>query len=60
MVVLSITMSHKLIVSDAVKNLKVGKSEFDAAIKKLISTPPIRAPKAAAKQHRAVRRKPSR
>jgi hypothetical protein len=47
-------------VTEAVKNLKVDKSEFDAAMKKLIATPPIRAPKPAAKRHRAVRRKPSR
>lgn len=42
-------------VSDAVKNLRVEKSEFDAAMKKLIATPPIRAPKPAAKRHRAKR-----
>ena len=47
-------------VSESVKNLKVDKSEFDAAMKKLIATPPIRALKPAAKKHRAVRRKPSR
>lgn len=29
-------------VSDAVKNLEVDKGEFDAALKKLIATPPIR------------------
>ena len=29
-------------VSDAVKNLKVDKAEFDAALQKLIATPPIR------------------
>lgn len=28
--------------SDAVRNLKVDKSAFDAALKKLIATPPIR------------------
>jgi hypothetical protein len=29
-------------VSEAVKNLKVDKAEFDAALQKLIATPPIR------------------
>jgi hypothetical protein len=29
-------------ISDPVKNLEVDKTEFDAALKKLIATPPIR------------------
>lgn len=46
--------------TDAVKNLKVDKSEFDAAMRKLIATPPIRGTKPAAKRHRSDRKPSSR
>jgi len=47
--------------TEAVKNLRVDKSEFDAAMKKLIATPPIRsANTTTAKRRSAVQRKPSR
>lgn len=46
--------------TEAVKNLKVDKPDFDAAMRKLIATPPIRAPKPAAKRHRSEQKQPSR
>lgn len=46
--------------TEVVKNLNVDKSDFDAAMKKLIATPPIRAPKPAAKRHRSDRKQSSR
>lgn len=46
--------------TEAVKNLKVDRSEFDAAMKKLIATPPLRkANTTSAKRRSAVVRKPS-
>jgi hypothetical protein len=36
------SVEKRRIVSDAVRNLEVDKAEFDAALKKLIATPPIR------------------
>ena len=46
--------------TEAVKNLKVNKSDFDAAMRKLIETPPVRGPKPAAKRHRSERKQSSR
>jgi len=49
-------MSSKLTVSEAIKTLKVDKADFDAAMQRLIASPPIRAPKPAAKRHRTVQK----
>jgi hypothetical protein len=46
--------------TEVVKNLKVEKSDFDAAMRRLIATPPIRGPKPAAKRHRSERKQSSR
>jgi hypothetical protein len=46
--------------TEVVKNLKVDRLDFDAAMRKLIATPPVRAPKPAAKKHRSERKQSSR